>query len=111
MSLNLLVAVEQRDHDDVVRPMILTRFMSGITGTATVSKGDFIEFEGVGVILKIYAVIHKYGDREKAPCTNVYGEFDRSLWDDEIDALFVHGFSDMKGVSIEPNDKMSVANG
>jgi len=97
MSMNLLVAVEQEDHDLVVRPMILTRFIMGLTHSASVSRGDIIDFDGMHCT--IGTSIHKYGTRTIAPVSDVYGSFHRPLSDMEIERLKQFGFEDLTSES------------
>lgn len=94
MSQNLLVAIEQEDHNDEVRPMILTRFIMGLTHSAHPHTGDIIEFEGLDCTLG--SVRHKFGSRDIAPVSAVYGTFHRPLADFEIERLIALGFRDLK---------------
>lgn len=95
MSLNLIIAVEQEDHNNVVRPMILTRFLSGITHSAAIHRGDEIHFDGLAC--SIGTTIHKFGHGDIAPVSEVYGQFHRPLSDMEIQRLQQFGFRDLTG--------------
>jgi hypothetical protein len=94
MSLNLIVAVQQEDHNKEVRPMILPRFKAGLTSTATVSRDDTIDFNGLSC--RIIGMIHHYVNGDIAPVTDVHGEFHQPLSDFEINVLVEQfGFKDM----------------
>ena len=101
MSQNLLVAIEQEDHNDEVRPMILTRFIKGLTHSAAVTTGDIIQFDGLDC--SVGRICHKYGTRDIAPCSEVYGSFHRPLSDMEIERLKQFGFEDLTS---EPSKKI-----
>lgn len=93
MSWNVLVGIEQEDHDMVIRGMILTRASAGITNTAIVGKGDVISFSGIE--LEVTRLIHKHQPlgSKVAPVSLVLCGT-KQLFDNEIDVLVSHGFED-----------------
>lgn len=97
MSQNLLVAIEQEDHNDEVRPMILTRFIKGLTHSAAVTTGDIIQFDGLDCT--IGRTCHKFELGDIAPVSECYGSFHRPLSDTEIDRLKQFGFKDLTSES------------
>lgn len=94
MSMNLIVAVEQEDHGNIVRPMILPRIMAGLTHSAVLSIGHTIDVEGLHV--EVINITHQYQNGDKAPVSIVHGKFHRPLGDNEIDAIRIAGFKDME---------------
>jgi len=94
MSWNVIAAVEQEDHDNVVRPMILTRASAGITHSAYVAMGDIIDFDGMDA--EVIAVQHMFQPlgSDISPNSVAHVKFHRALADFEIDRLVKLGFKD-----------------
>lgn len=96
MAISLLVAVEQEDHGNVVRPMILPRLNSRITTSASLAMGDIIDVAGLDIVIS--GVRHKIVPTmsDVAPTTQMIGQAHRPLADFEIEELKVFGFKDME---------------
>lgn len=96
MSVNLLVGIEQADHNNELRVMTITRFMRGITSSAYVGIGELISFPS-GVQVKITQAIHSYqpASSKIAPNTMMIGVIDGLPLDDRQIALLLRdGFED-----------------
>jgi hypothetical protein len=97
MSFNLLLTVEQEDHEGAIRSLLLIRVDAGITYSATMSKGEKIEFP-CGIQVEIMDIIHCFSPPGGfiAPVSTAYCRPfpNKPLADFEISALMKDGFVD-----------------